>query len=285
MPHATPTGSTAVDASPPIENDGQAQAPLRLLSVVIPARDEEGCIGSTVEHLHLELQLRDVPHEIVVVDDGSTDGTWRMLEAAAEKIPQLAPVKNHGPHGFGRAIQKGFEAATGDAVVIMMADESDDCRDVVRYWRLLQDGHDCVFGSRFVRGGGVIDYPRLKYLLNRMANLFIRIVFGIGLNDTTNAFKAYRREVIEGCRPFLSPHFNLTVELPLKAIVRGYSWTTMPITWRNRKTGIAKLKIGEMGSRYFFIVAYVWLEKYFSRGDYRRQAEPACPEESATRAA
>jgi dolichol-phosphate mannosyltransferase len=59
----------------------------------------------------------------------------------------------------------------------------------------------------------------------------------------------------------------------------------MPITWRNRKTGIAKLKIGEMGSRYFFIVAYVWLEKYFSRGDYRRQAEPACPEESATRAA
>ena len=255
--------------------DRPVPAALTLLSIVIPARDEAGCIASTVEHLHLELSLHKVPHEIVVVDDGSTDATRQILEATAEKIPTLVPVKNPGPHGFGRAIQKGLATASGDAMVIMMADESDDCRDVVRYWRKLQEGHDCVFGSRFVKGGGVIDYPRLKYVLNRWANLFIRLVFGIGLNDTTNAFKAYRREVIEGCRPFLAPHFNLTVELPLKAIVRGYSWTTIPITWRNRRTGVAKLKIGEMGSRYFFIVAYVWLEKYFSRGDYRRQ--PAAP--------
>jgi dolichol-phosphate mannosyltransferase len=103
------------------------------------------------------------------------------------------------------------------------------------------------------------------------ANLFIRVLFGIRLNDTTNAFKAYRRSVLEGCQPILSPHFNITVELPLKAIVRGYSWKVIPITWRNRRSGLAKLKIREMGSRYFFIVAYVWLEKYFSRGDYRRQ--------------
>ena len=268
MPPNTPTGSTAVDASPPAGRP--APAPLRLLSVVIPARDEEGCIGSTVEHLHLELQLRDVPHEIVVVDDGSSDGTWQMLEAAAEKIPQLALVKNPGPHGFGRAIQKGLQASRGDAVVIMMADESDDCRDVVRYWNVLNEGYDCVFGSRFMKGGGTIDYPRVKWMFNRMANLFIRVLFGIRLNDTTNAFKAYRKTVIEGCQPILSPHFNITVELPLKAIVRGYSWKVIPITWRNRRTGLAKLKIREMGSRYFFIVAYVWLEKYFSRGDYKR---------------
>jgi dolichol-phosphate mannosyltransferase len=247
---------------------------LRLLSVVIPARDEEGCIGSTVEHLHLELQLRDVPHEIIVVDDGSTDRTWQILEHAARKIPQLAPVKNQGPHGFGRAIQNGLEAAKGDALVIMMADESDDCRDVVRYWNGLNDGYDCVFGSRFMKGGGTIDYPRVKWIFNRMANLFIRLLFGIRLNDTTNAFKAYRKTVIEGCQPILSPHFNITVELPLKAIVRGYSWKVIPITWRNRRTGLAKLKIREMGSRYFFIVAYVWLEKYFSRGDYKAPVKP-----------
>ena len=118
----------------------------------------------------------------------------------------------------------------------MMADESDDCRDVVRYWRLLNQGWDCVFGSRFIKGGGVVDYPRIKLFVNRLANLFIKILFRIPLNDTTNAFKAYRRTVIEGCRPFISPHFNLTVELPLKAIVRGYSWTVMPITWRNRRS-------------------------------------------------
>ncbi|MFM8792675.1 MAG: glycosyltransferase family 2 protein, partial [Solirubrobacterales bacterium] len=138
------------------------------------------------------------------------------------------------------------------------------------YWNVLNEGYDCVFGSRFIKGGGTIDYPAVKWTLNRMANFFIRILFGIRLNDTTNAFKAYRKTVIDGCQPILSPHFNLTVELPLKAIVRGYSWTVIPITWRNRRTGIAKLKIREMGSRYFFIVAYVWLEKCFSRGDYRR---------------
>jgi dolichol-phosphate mannosyltransferase len=249
--------------------------PLQLLSIVIPARDEEGCICSTVEHLHLELRLQGIPHEIVVVDDGSTDRTWELLQELKDRLPELQPFRNNGQHGFGRAIIHGLNNFRGDAVVVMMADESDDCRDVVRYWHKLNEGYDCVFGSRFVKGGGVIDYPRIKLAINRLANLFIRLLFGIRLNDTTNAFKAYRAEVIEGCRPLLSPHFNLTVELPLKAIVRGFNWTVIPITWRNRRTGEAKLKIKEMGSRYLFICLYIWLEKYLSRGDYRKKAEGA----------
>jgi dolichol-phosphate mannosyltransferase len=243
--------------------------PLQLLSVVIPALNEEGCVAATVEHLHLELRLQKIPHEIVVVDDGSTDSTWSLLQELQIRIPECKPVQNLADHGFGRAITYGFSHVTGDAVVVMMADESDDCHDVVRYWQTLCQGWDAVFGSRFVRGGGVIDYPRHKLVLNRMANLFLRLLFGVQLNDFTNAFKAYRRTVIEGCRPFLSPHFNLTVELPLKTIVRGYSWTVMPVTWRNRRAGESKLKIKEMGSRYLFIALYCWLEKYFSRGDYR----------------
>lgn len=244
---------------------------LRLLSVVIPARNEAGCIGSTVEHLHLELRLHNVPHEIVVVDDGSTDDTWEKLSVLKRTVPALAPVRNGGANGFGRAVLCGLDRATGDGVVIMMADESDDCRDVVRYWTELNKGWDCVFGSRFIKGGGVIDYPRIKLAINRLANFFLKTLFAIRLNDTTNAFKAYRREVIEGCRPLIAPHFNLTVELPLKAIVRGFSWTVIPITWRNRRTGVAKLKLREMGSRYLFICLYVWLEKYFSCGDYRKR--------------
>ena len=246
--------------------------PLALLSIVLPARDEEGCICSTVQHLHLELRLNAIAHEIVVVDDGSSDRTWALLQELRQSVPELKPVQNTGPHGFGRAIICGLDHMTGDAVVIMMADESDDSRDVVRYWEQLNMGYDCVFGSRFIRGGGVIDYPRIKLALNRLANKFLQLFFGIKLNDTTNAFKAYRREVIEGCRPLISPHFNLTVEIPLKAIVRGFTWTVIPITWRNRRTGEAKLKIKEMGSRYLFICLYVWLERYLSRGDYRRVA-------------
>jgi dolichol-phosphate mannosyltransferase len=134
----------------------------------------------------------------------------------------------------------------------------------------LQEGHECVFGSRFIEGSNVIDYPKAKLVANRIVNTAIRYAFKIPCNDITNAFKIYRREVIEGCKPFISPHFNLTVEIPLKAIIRGYSWTVMPISWRNRSKGVAKLKLREMGSRYFFIIAYLWLEKYFSRGDYLR---------------
>ena len=242
--------------------------PLTLLSIVIPARDEEGCIVSTVEHLHLELRIHGVPHEIIVVDDGSSDSTWTLLTQLAAELPELRPIQNRDRHGFGCAIVAGLDHMNGDGAVIMMADESDDCRDVVRYWELLNKGWDAVFGSRFMKGGGVIDYPWVKLRVNRLANFFIRMMFNIKLNDTTNAFKAYRKTVIDGCRPILSPHFNLTVELPLKTIVRGYRWTTMPITWRNRRTGVPKLKITEMGSRYLFICLYVWLEKYFSRGDY-----------------
>lgn len=248
------------------------QSDLKLLSIVIPARDEEGCIESTVEHLHVELRLHRVPHEIIVVDDGSSDRTPALVTALGERIAEARLVRNAPPHGFGRAISCGLRNMGGDAVVIMMADESDDCRDVVRYWNTLNEGWDAVFGSRFMKGGGVIDYPWLKLRINRMANLFIRVLFGTSLNDTTNAFKAYRRKVIEGCEPLLSAHFNLTVEIPLKTIIRGYSWTAIPITWRNRRTGVAKLKIQEMGSRYLFICLYLWLEKYLSRGDYKQRA-------------
>jgi len=243
---------------------------LTLLSVVIPARNEERCIISTVKHLHVELQLHRIPHEIIVVDDASVDATSAKLDAIRSEMPELVVVKNPGPHGFGRAVARGIDRMKGDAVVIMMADESDDCRDVVRYWTLLQQGYECVFGSRFLRGGGTIDYPRLKLMINRLANFFVKTLFAFKLNDTTNAFKAYRKSVIDGCQPLISPHFNITVELPLKAITRGYSWISVPITWRNRRSGKSKLSLKEMGSRYLFICLYVLLEKWLSRGDYRR---------------
>lgn len=245
------------------------------LSVLIPAHNEAEGIAPTVRGVAAHLRAEAVPFEIVVVNDHSTDATGAVLTALRREIPELRRVDNPRSGGFGHAVIAGLDAFTGDAVCIVMADASDDPADIVTYYRTLQSGFDCVFGSRFVAGARVIDYPRHKLVMNRLANTFIRVLFGLRLNDVTNAFKCYRREVIRGCAPLLSKHFNLTVELPLKAIVRGYTHAVVPISWYNRTTGVSKLKIKEMGSRYLFIVLYVWLEKMLARGDYVRRAPSA----------
>ena len=241
------------------------------LSVVIPAHNEEEGVRPTVERLYGALMEAQIPCEILVVNDHSTDSTEQVLQQLARELPGVRYVNNPKPGGFGFAIQTGLERFRGDAVCIVMADASDDPQDVVAYYRQLEAGYECVFGSRFVRGSRVVDYPLHKLLVNRLANKFIDVLFRLHFNDTTNAFKAYRREAIDGVKPFLSSHFNITVELPLKAITRGYTYTTVPINWYNRATGVSKLKIKEMGSRYLFIVLYVWLEQLLSRGDYRRK--------------
>ena len=183
-------------------------------------------------------------------------------------------IDNPPPNGFGLAVRAGLANFRGDAVAIVMADGSDNPADLVKYYAKLQEGYDCVFGSRFIAGSKLIDYPVHKLIINRFANLFIRALFQIRYNDVTNAFKCYRREVIAGLEPILSHHFNLTVELPLKAIIRGYSFAVIPISWTNRTSGISKLKIREMGSRYLFIVLYCLIERLLSRGDYRRKPVP-----------
>ena len=238
------------------------------LSVIIPAKNEsenlQSCIGGIVE----VLKKNQINHEVLVIDDGSTDNTPMVIKKISHQYPTVRYIKNTGDNGFGRAVRLGLEKFTGDAVAIMMADQSDSPKDLVKYWKCLLDGSDCAFGSRFIRGSRVLDYPLIKLIANRIINTMIRITFNIQSNDITNAFKMYRRNVIEGCNPLISPHFNLTVEIPLKAVIRGYSYKVLPISWKNRTHGETKLKLKEMGSRYFFIIAYLWLEKYFSRGDY-----------------
>lgn len=240
------------------------------LSIVIPAHNEEESITETIDAIENALSAIKIEHEILVINDNSKDNTELVLKELCLQYPVMKYFTNPGPNGFGYAIRYGLEKFSGDCVAIMMADLSDSPYDLIKFYTtMLEKKTDCVFGTRWSKGGQIIDYPIAKRIINRIANRIIRMVMNIKYNDTTNAFKLYKKEVIKGVQPILSPHFNLTIELPLKAIIRGYSYVVIPNSWTNRKYSVSKLKIKEMGTRYFFILMYCFIEKYFSKGDYK----------------
>lgn len=242
------------------------------LSVVIPAYNEMESLPETLRSIYAKLTAENIPHELLVVNDNSKDDTLLVLEELYKEMPTLVWYTNTGRNGFGMAVRYGLERFSGDCVALVMADLSDSPDDLVKFYRKMVEGnYDCVFGNRFAKGGKVYDYPKHKLFLNRFVNNMVRMTFGIPYNDFTNAFKLYKRETIQGLKPLLSPHFNLTLELSLKAVIRGYSFTVIPNSWTNRKFGTSNLKIKEMGSRYFFVFLYCLIEKFFSRGDYHKE--------------
>jgi len=265
------SGSPNFQLSGSGEHQDRTNGQLEGISVVIPAHNEAGSIVHTIQSISQALEKEGISYEILVINDHSTDRTEELIQDILAYNTKVVYKNNYYPNGYGFAVRCGLENFRGDAVVIVMADCSDEPENIVDYFHTLQEGWDCVFGSRFIKGAKVVGYPIHKLMVNRLANGFIQMLFGLEYNDITNAFKMYRKEVIEGICPLLSHHFNLTVEMPLKAIVRGYSYTTIPVTWRNRTSGISKLKIKEMGSRYLFIVLSVFLERVLARGDYARK--------------
>jgi len=240
-------------------------------SIIIPSCNESESLPETVSILFKSLKHEAIEHEILVIDDHSTDKTRQTVTKLSETVPTLRYLDNQQSPGYGFAVRTGLDHFSGDCVAIMMADLSDSPDDLIRFYREMNEHDlDCVFGSRFIRGSSVRGYPWQKLLINRIANTFVRYLFRLKYNDCTNAFKLFKRETIEGLRPFLSPHFNLTLELPLKAIVRQYSYSVLPNSWTNRKYGTSKLNLNEMGSRYLFVLLYCLIEKYFSKNDFQK---------------
>ena len=235
------------------------------LSIVIPAHNEEENIAQTVLAITVELEKERIEHEIVVVDDNSTDKTGAVADDLSARRVAVKVLHRLSPKGFGRAVSDGLKAASGECMAVVMGDLSDDPRDIVKCFRKIEEGYDCVFGSRFIKGSTVVDYPFFKLSINRMANLFIQALFFTRANDITNAFKLYKREVIRAVEPLEAPYFNITVEIPLKAIVRGFSFAQVPINWYGRKSGVSKLSIKEMGRRYLFTVLSIWRHRVFAR--------------------
>lgn len=232
-----------------------------LYSIVIPAYNEEENILPTIRSLADELRAEQIPFELVVVNDNSKDDTPKVVEAATAEFPEIRLVHNTPPGGLGRAVRFGLKHFKGDVVAVVMADLSDSPRDVVACYRKIEEGYDCAFGSRFIKGSRVTQYPRLKLMFNRIGNAIIRMMFMTRHNDLTNAFKVYRRHVIEGISPLHACHFNITIEMSLSALIRGYAIATIPITWSGRTWGQSKLRIREMGRRYLATLLMIWFER------------------------
>lgn len=237
------------------------------LSVVVPAHNEEEVIAGTVREIVQALDEARVPHEIVLVNDNSTDSTPDIAIRLAAEMSTIRVIHRQPPSGFGRAIREGLSAVSGDCVVVAMGDASDDPHDIVTYYRKMTEGYDCVFGTRFTAGTTVRGYPPHKLIVNRLANAFIQVLFGLRYNDMTNAFKGFRTDVIRDISPLLANHFNMTVELPLKALNRGYHYAVVPVNWYGRTAGVSKLSIRTLGRKYLFTVLYLWLERHLMRDE------------------
>jgi dolichol-phosphate mannosyltransferase len=148
-----------------------------------------------------------------------------------------------------------------------MADQSDDPLDLVKCYGKIGEGYDCVFGTRFNQQSTVEKYPIGKLIVNRVVNRLIQLMFWTKHNDLTNAFKVYRASVIRECGPYTSSHFNITIEMSLSALIRGYSIASVPINWYGRTWGVSNLRVTQMGRRYLAVLLKLFCERLLIADD------------------
>ena len=243
------------------------------LSVVIPAYNEEAVIAATLRALTAKLDAEQIDYELLVANDASRDGTLAVLESVAQEIPRLRWVTNPGPlHGYGHAVRTGLAHYRGDAVAVVMADGADSPADLVAYWRAIEQGADCAFGTRFGAQSDVRGYPPLKRIANRAGNWLITRLTGHSYTDFTNGFKCFRRHVVEGAmQPLVCGDFNLTIEMSLKAILSGASYKVVPNSWIEREAGVSKFHLWKLMRLYLVTLVYVLLDAKLKAGGRRRQ--------------
>ena len=230
-----------------------------LLSILIPVRNEQ-------ENVHIisneiENKIENKNYEIVFINDFSEDNTLNELSNLSKSNNKIIYF-NNSRKGLGGAIDLGIQKSNGKFICIMMSDSSDTVEDLNFYYRVISSENlDAVFGSRFIKGGKVVNYPKIKLILNRFGNLLAKLLIWSDLNDFTNGFKIYKKDTLLSLYPLVSESFNIFFELPLKTITRGFKYKIVPISYYNRTVGEAKFKIDELGSKYIFTLLYCFLEK------------------------
>ena len=229
------------------------------LSIIIPVRNEESIIKKIVNQLKSKLKISS--YEIIFINDFSSDNTSEVIKELIKTTPQIS-IYDNKKKGLGGAVVEGINKSDGECLCIMMSDLSDNIDDLEKYYQIIKNENlDAVFGSRFVDGAKLIDYPRKKLILNRIFNFVTKLLFLSNYNDFTNAFKIYKKSALLKTYPLVSESFNIFLELPLKIISRKMKYKIIPISWINRKEGSSKFDIKELRAKYLFTLIYCWIEK------------------------
>lgn len=256
------------------------------LSVVIPAMNEAGVIGDVLTGYVEGLRDAGLPFEIVVVNDVGTDNTGAILSGLVRMYPEIRAFNRRGGTGYGSAVATGIGLCRGDYVVIASADACNNADDIIQYYKTLEEGYDAVFGSRFMPGASVTGYPPVKLVINRLSNALLQVMFGFKFNDYTDAFKGFRLELLNQCKPLFSPRFNITIELSLKAMLLTSNIKQVPTHWYGRTWGTSKLSILKV-LRYYLSTLLFVLGLRIVADDFRRSArskadlQPLLPEGAA----
>jgi dolichol-phosphate mannosyltransferase len=230
-----------------------------MLSIIVPVRNESDNLKDILDYF--TKNLFNINYEVLIINDFSTDNTLKDAKILFAENKNFK-VYNTQIKGLGGAINLGIQEAKGINIAIMMADQSDDINDLIKYNELMNlEDYDAILGSRFLKESKVTNYPFQKLILNRLFNFFVGIIFWNKYNDYTNAFKIYKKETLVEIKPLISESFNIFLEIPLKIISRKYKYKIIPINWKGRKKGDSKFKIKELGSKYLFTLIYCFIEK------------------------
>jgi dolichol-phosphate mannosyltransferase len=255
------------------ENDSD-----RLVSVIVPAYREGAYIGRTLTGIVECFRRSRINLELVaVVDYEKGDSTLHEIREVARRYKELVLIKREGRRGVGTAVRDGIKRSRGDYVIIVMGDQSENPRDVIRVARVAEKC-DIVFTNRF-RHGKPDQYPAVKYVANRLCNIMAMVLFGIEFSDITNAFKAYRRTVLDRVN-LHSNGFEVFLEAPVAAIMVSRRAREVDVGHVVRKGKLPKLSVARDGPRYVRTMISLLRQRRTAGINWERERYPAADRSS-----
>jgi len=229
---------------------------MRTVSIVVPIKDEQENIGPLYARVS-EAMLGKTAWELVVVDDGSTDGSFDLLQKLAADDPRVKVVRLRRNYGQAAAMQAGIDAASGDVIATMDGDLQNDPHDIPMLLAKLDEGYDVVLGERAKRQDSMI----IRKVPSRMANWLIRKVTGLPFRDFGCTMRVLRRDVAQGMRIYGEMHRFI----PVLAQQQGARMAQVPVTHHPRTAGKSKYNLSRTGRVFLDLITVKFLTSYLTR--------------------